>query len=175
MSTASIILRDAAEADFEAITSIYGHHVRNGLASFEEEAPSREEMLSRWHKVLDLGLPYIVAEAEGRIAGYSYAGSYRPRPAYRHTVENSVYIDDTMRGRGIGKALLVELIERCTRGPWQQMLAVIGNSGNAGSIALHRSCGFRMIGTLEKVGFKHGQWVDTVLMQRALGTASSPT
>ncbi|SKA38104.1 phosphinothricin acetyltransferase [Enhydrobacter aerosaccus] len=168
MSTSSITLRDAAEADFEAITSIYGHHVRHGLASFEEEAPSHEEMLSRWRKVLDLGLPYIVAETEGRVAGYSYAGSYRPRPAYRYTVENSVYIDDAMRGRGIGKLLLAELIERCTRGPWQQMLAVIGNSGNAGSIALHRSCGFRMIGTLERVGFKHGQWVDTVLMQRTL-------
>ena len=104
----------------------------------------------------------------GKPAGYSYAGTYRPRPAYRHTVENSVYIDDAMRGRGIGKALLVELIERCTRGPWQQMLAVIGNSANQGSIALHRSCGFRMVGTLERVGFKHGQWVDTVLMQRSL-------
>lgn len=168
MSDSSIVLRDAAEADFDAIAAIYGHHVRHGLASFEEEAPSREEMLSRWRKVKELGLPYIVAELDGRVAGYAYAGTYRPRPAYRHTIENSVYIDDALRGRGIGKALLVELIARCSRGPWRQMLAVIGNSGNAGSIGLHRSCGFRMIGTLEQVGFKHGQWVDTVLMQRSL-------
>ncbi|MBS0521473.1 MAG: N-acetyltransferase [Proteobacteria bacterium] len=168
MSDSSIVLRDATEADFDAITAIYGHHVRHGLASFEEEAPSREEMLSRWRKVKELGLPYIVAELDGRVAGYAYAGTYRPRPAYRHTIENSVYIDDALRGRGIGKALLVELIARCSRGPWRQMLAVIGNSGNAGSIALHRSCGFRMVGTLEQVGFKHGQWVDTVLMQRSL-------
>ncbi len=167
-SREAAVIRDAVEADFDAITAIYGHHVLYGLASFEEEAPSREEMLSRWKKVLELGLPYIVAELDGRVAGYSYASSYRPRPAYRYTVENSVYIDDRLRGRGIGKALLVELIARCARGPWQQMLAIIGNSANTGSIALHRSCGFRMVGTLERVGFKHGQWVDTVLMQRGL-------
>ena len=168
MTTEALVIADATEADFEAIAAIYGHHVRHGLASFEEEAPSRAEMLSRWKTVRALGLPYIVARLGGRVAGYSYATSYRPRPAYRHTVENSVYLDKDLAGHGIGKALLVELIARCRRGPWRQMVAVIGDSANTGSIELHRSCGFRLVGTLEAVGFKRGRWVDTVLMQRAL-------
>ena len=168
-----LVIADAIDADFEAITAIYGHHVRHGLASFEEEAPSRAEMVSRWRNVRALGLPYIVARLGGRVAGYSYATSYRPRPAYRHTVENSVYLDRDLAGRGIGKALLVELIARCRRGPWRQMVAVIGDSANSGSVELHRSCGFRLVGTLESVGFKHGRWVDTVLMQRALCSESA--
>ncbi len=169
MTDKRLVIDDAIETDFGAISAIYGHHVRHGLASFEEEAPAREEVLSRWKSVRALGLPYIVARLEGRVAGYSYATSYRPRPAYRHTVENSVYVDKDLAGGGIGRALLCELIARCERGPWRQMIAVIGDSANTGSIALHRSCGFRLVGTLEAVGFKHGRWVDTVLMQRALG------
>ena len=168
MTTEELVIADAMEANFEAITAIYGYHVRHGLASFEEEAPSCSEMLSRWKNVRALDLPYIVARLGGRVAGYSYATSYRPRPAYRHTVENSVYLDKDLAGRGIGKALLVELIARCQHGPWRQMVAVIGDSANKGSVELHRSCGFRLIGTLEAVGFKHGRWVDTVLMQRGL-------
>lgn len=168
MTTWELVIDDAIEADFDAITAIYGHHVRHGLASFEEEAPSRDEMLSRWRNVRALGLPYIVARLDGRVGGYSYATSYRPRPAYRHTVENSVYLDKDLAGRGIGKALLVDLIARCRRGPWRQMVAVIGDSANSGSVELHRSCGFRLVGTLQAVGFKHGRWVDTVLMQRTL-------
>lgn len=168
MTTEALVIADATEADFDAIVAIYGHHVRYGLASFEEEAPSRAEMVSRWQNVRALGLPYIVAWLGERVAGYSYATSYRPRPAYRHTVENSVYLDEDLAGRGIGKALLVELIARCRRGPWRQMVAVIGDSANRGSVELHRSCGFRLVGTLEAVGFKHGRWVDTVLMQCAL-------
>jgi phosphinothricin acetyltransferase len=156
-----LVIADAIEADFDAIVAIYGHHVRHGLASFEEEAPSCAEMQSRWKNVRALGLPYIVARL-------GYATSYRPRPAYRHTVENSVYLDKDLAGRGIGKALLVELIARCQRGPWRQMVAVIGDSANKGSVELHRSCGFHLVGTLEAVGFKHGRWVDTVLIQRAL-------
>ncbi|MBS0224421.1 MAG: N-acetyltransferase [Proteobacteria bacterium] len=171
MTDKRLAIADAIEEDFEAITAIYGHHVRHGLASFEEEAPSRAEMLSRREKVQALGLPYLVARLGGRVAGYSYATSYRPRPAYRHTVENSVYIDKDLAGRGIGKALLLELIARCERGPRRQMIAVIGDSANTGSIELHRRCGFRRVGTLEAVGFKHGRWVDTVLMQRTLSRA----
>lgn len=166
MST--VIVRDAVASDLPTIQAIYGHHVLHGLASFEEEPPPVEEMRSRWSKVRELGLPYIAAELEGRVVGYSYATSYRPRAAYRYTIENSVYVQDGLAGRGIGKALLLELIARCQSGPWRQMLAVIGNRENHGSISLHRSCGFRLIGVLEAVGCKHGQWVDTVLMQRSL-------
>jgi phosphinothricin acetyltransferase len=164
----SVTVRDAAEADLAGIQAIYAHHVRHGLASFEEEPPPVEEMRARWRKVLELGLPYLVAEADGAVVGYAYASSYRPRLAYRFTVENSVYVREGLSGRGVGKALLEALIARCEAGPWRQMLAVIGNRDNAASIALHRRCGFRMIGILESVGHKHGRWVDTVLMQRAL-------
>jgi phosphinothricin acetyltransferase len=164
----SVTVRDAAEADLPTLQAIYAHHVLHGLASFEEEPPPVEEMRSRWRKVLALGLPYLVAELDGAVVGYAYAGSYRPRAAYRFTVENSVYVRDGLAGRGVGRALLDALIARCEAGPWRQMLAVIGNLGNEASIALHRRCGFRMIGILESVGHKHGRWVDTVLMQRAL-------
>jgi phosphinothricin acetyltransferase len=172
-ASAAIIIRDAQEADMAAIQAIYAHHVLHGLASFEETPPSVEEMVGRRAAVLALGLPYILAESEGRIVGYGYASTYRPRPAYRCTVEDSVYVMDGLRGRGIGSALLGSLIARCEAGPWRQMLAVIGNSGNEGSIALHRRLGFRTVGTLEAVGFKLGRWVDCVLMQRALGEGDS--
>ena len=152
-----------------AIQAIYAHHVLHGLATFEEVPPSTTELLSRRDVVLKAGLPYLAAEIEGQLVGYSYATFYRPRPAYRHTVEDSVYVADRFAGRGIGSALLSELITRCSTGPWRQMLAVIGNSGNAGSIALHRRLGFRHVGTLTAVGFKLGRWVDTVVMQRPLG------
>jgi L-amino acid N-acyltransferase YncA len=123
--------------------------------------------------VLKLGLPYLVAELNGHVVGYSYATLYRARPAYRYTVEDSVYVEDGLHGRGIGTALLAELIARCEQGPWRQMLAVIGDSANAGSIALHRRMGFTMCGTLGSVGFKLGRWVDSVFMQRALGPGDS--
>jgi phosphinothricin acetyltransferase len=164
-----VLLRDAAEADMPAIQALYAHHVLHGIATFEEVPPSVAEMTERWAAVLKAGLPYLAAELDGRVLGYAYATAYRPRPAYRFTVEDSVYVAQGLDGRGIGSALLQALIERCERGPWRQMLAVIGNSGNAGSIALHRRLGFEAVGTLRSVGFKHGRWVDTVLMQRALG------
>jgi L-amino acid N-acyltransferase YncA len=168
MST--VVIRPLADRDLPAVQAIYAHHVLHGLASFEEEPPSIEEIGARWKKVLELGLPYLVAELEGGVVGYSYAGTYRPRPAYRFTVENSVYVREGLAGRGVGKALLSALIAQCEAGPWRQMLAVIGDRENHGSIALHRSCGFRPIGILEAVGHKHGRWVDSVLMQRALGS-----
>lgn len=163
-----VTVRALADADLPAVQAIYAHHVLHGLASFEEEPPPVEEMRTRWRKVLDLGLPYLAAELDGAVVGYSYASAYRPRAAYRFTIENSVYVRESLAGRGIGKALLDELIARCGAGPWRQMVAVIGDCANEASIALHRRCRFRMIGILEAVGHKHGRWVDSVLMQRAL-------
>jgi phosphinothricin acetyltransferase len=168
-TTAQVAVREAQDADMAAVQSIYAHHVLHGLASFEEVPPTVEEIASRRNAVLALGLPYLVGTLAGRVVGYCYAGPYRSRPAYRHTIEDSVYVADGMAGRGIGGALLREVIGRCEQGPWRQMLAVIGNSGNAGSIGLHASLGFQPVGTLRSSGFKFGRWVDTVLMQRALG------
>jgi phosphinothricin acetyltransferase len=169
----SVLVRDTTEADMPAIQTIYARQVLHGLASFEEEPPSTQDLLARRAGVLELGLPYLTAELAGEVAGYAYASAYRPRPAYRHTIEDSVYVAERMQGQGIGRALLSALIVRCEAGRWRQMIAVIGNSGNAGSIALHRQLGFRVVGTFESVGFKLGGWVDTVLMQRALGPGSS--
>jgi L-amino acid N-acyltransferase YncA len=169
----AILVRDARDTDMDAVTKIYAAHVLHGLASFEEVPPSLDEMKSRRAAVLQLDLPYLVAELDGRVVGYSYATFYRTRPAYRYTVEDSVYVEDGLHGRGIGTALLAELIARCECGPWRQMLAVIGDSGNAGSIALHRRLGFAPAGNLVSVGFKLGRWVDSVFMQRALGAGDS--
>ena len=164
-----IIIRDAAEADLPAVQVIYARHVLHGLASFEEVPPGTAELAARRAAVLAQGLPYLAAEIEGRLVGYAYAGAYRPRPAYRHTIEDSVYVADGQAGRGIGRALLAGLIQRCEAGPWRQMVAVIGDSGNTASIALHEALGFSRVGTFRSIGFKFGRWVDTVLMQRALG------
>lgn len=170
MVKTAVVVRDAREADMSAVQNIYAHHVLHGLASFEETAPSTTEMIGRRESVLKLGLPYLVAEMDGRIVGYSYASLYRPRQAYRHTIEDSVYVQDGLAGHGVGRALLAMLIQRCETGPWRQMLAVIGDSDNVASIRLHRSLGFRQIGKLDAVGFKFGRWVDSVLMQRALAS-----
>ena len=163
-----MIIRDATEADVPAVAAIYGHHVLHGLASFEEQAPAAADMLDRYHAVRKGGFPYLVAVVDGEVVGYSYATLYRTRPAYRHTLEDSVYVREGFGGRGIGAALLQALLERCRAGPWKQMVAVIGDSGNHPSINLHLRLGFRKVGTLESVGFKFGRWVDSVLMQRAL-------
>ena len=170
---APFIVRDATDADMAAVQAIYAHNVLHGRASFEETPPTLGEMLERRKSVLALGLPYLVADADGEIAGYSYATSYRPRPAYRFTVEDSVYVADSRHRRGIGAALLGQLVERCSAGPWRQMLAIIGHSGNTSSIAVHRRLGFEHIGTLKSVGFKLGAWTDTVLMQRSLGAGDT--
>ena len=166
----SIAVRPTVEADMPAIQEIYAHQVLYGLATFEVVPPTTDELLLRRESVLDLGLPYLTAEEDGRVVGYSYAAAYRHRPAYHGTVEDSVYVAEGMQGRGVGRALLAKLIWYCETGPWRQMIAVIGNSGNTGSITLHQRLGFREVGTLEAVGFKLGQYVDTVLMQRALGS-----
>jgi L-amino acid N-acyltransferase YncA len=168
-----LIVAPATEADMEAVREIYAHHVLNGLASFEEEAPTLEEMRSRYAQVSRQGFPYLVAKRDGRVLGYAYASPYRARSAYRFSIENSVYVRDGMAGKGIGGALLDALLALCEKGKWRQMVAIIGDSGNEGSIALHRSRGFRKVGTLRAVGFKQGRWVDTVFMQRELGAGSA--
>lgn len=169
----AVQVRDAQPADMAAVQAIYAHHVLHGRATFEEVPPTADELLTRRAAVLAAGLPYLVAEADGEVAGYCYAVPYRPRPAYRHTIEDSVYVAHDRAGRGIGRALLGTLIARCEHGPWRQLLAVVGNSGNAGSLALHESLGFQRVGVLRSVGFKLGAWTDTVLMQRTLGTGDA--
>ena len=154
-----------------AVRDIYAHYVLHSLATFEETPPTLDEMLMRRRASVDLGLPYLVAEAGGEILGFAYASPYRPRPAYRFTVEDSVYVADGLGRQGMGSALLRELIAHCEGGPWRQMLAVVGDSANLGSIALHRRFGFELAGTLRSVGFKFGRWVDTPILQRALGAA----
>ena len=166
-----VTIRDASPADVPAIHAIYAHHVVHGLASFEEVAPPVEEMRSRYDAIVGGGKPYLVAEIDGRVVGYGYASTYRTRSAYRYTLENSIYIDERARGQGVGTALLDALIARCRNGPWRQMLAVIGDSANAASIGVHRKAGFRQVGLFEKVGFKHGRWVDSVVMQLELSPA----
>ncbi|MBV7483023.1 GNAT family N-acetyltransferase [Bordetella sp. BOR01] len=168
-ASASLIVRDSTAADMPAIQAIYAHHVLHGTASFELDPPSPDDMRARREAVLAQHMPYLVAELDGELVGYAYCTPYRPRPAYRHTVEDSVYVKPGKAGHGIGGRLLAALIERCTAGGWRQMLAVVGDSRNAASLALHASQGFHPAGTLRSVGYKFGQWRDTVLMQRALG------
>jgi L-amino acid N-acyltransferase YncA len=165
----SLRVRPSREADLAAITRIYARHVLRGLASFEEVPPDEAELAARRLDVLRHGLPYLAAEQAGELVGYCYAAPYRARSAYRFTIEDSVYIDADRVGQGIGRALLSRLIELCEQGPWRQMIAVIGDSGNHASIRLHKAEGFSMIGTHPAVGFKFGRWVDSVLMQRELG------
>jgi L-amino acid N-acyltransferase YncA len=164
-----IRVRAAVEADMAAVRDIYAHYVLHSLATFEETLPTLEEMVQRRRQRLDAGLPYLVAEGSDGVLGYAYAGSYHERTAYRHTIEDSVYVADGLGGRGIGAALLSELIAACERGPWRQIVAIVGDSENVSSIALHRRFGFELTGTLRAVGFKFGRWVDTPILQRALG------
>lgn len=172
-----VSVRDGRRADMADVCAIYGHHVVHGLASFEETPPDLAEMTRRFEAVTAQGLPYLVATAEVEgietVAGYAYAGRYRPRPAYRFTVENSVYVAPQTTGRGIGRALLETLIRRCETLGYRQMIAIIGDRGNAASIRFHEASGFIPTGHLHAVGFKWGRWVDSVLMQRALGAGEA--
>jgi phosphinothricin acetyltransferase len=166
-------IRHAAAADIPAITRIYAHAVLHGTASFEIDPPDESEMAHRLETLIAGGYPYLVAEGDGRVLGYAYAGPYRARPAYNWTVEDSVYIDADSQRRGIGRALLDRLIADAEGRGFRQIIAVIGDSAQLSSIALHRATGFRMIGTFTDVGFKHGRWLDSVLMQRSLGPGSA--
>jgi phosphinothricin acetyltransferase len=165
----SILIRPSTPADIPAITRIYAHAVTYGTASFELEPPDEAEMTRRQRALLDGGFPYCVAEQGSAVVGYAYAGPYRTRPAYRFTVEDSIYIDPAAQGRGIGRALLERLIADSEARGFRQMLAVIGDSAQSASIALHRAAGFHYAGNLQNVGFKFGRWLDSVLMQRPLG------
>jgi phosphinothricin acetyltransferase len=162
-------LRAAAVEDAEALQAIYAHHVLHGLASFEVDPPSVDEMRGRIARVVGGGFPYLVAVSDDHILGFAYASHFRTRPAYRYTVEDSVYVAPDSAGRGLGRALLMRLIDDCERLGYRQMLAVIGDSANAASIGLHRSCGFAREVVFAGLGFKFGRWVDTVIMQRPLG------
>jgi len=172
--TGAISIRPAAEQDLETITAIYADAVENGTASYELQPPDCAEMIRRWRALTDQGFPYIVAERDGRVTGYAYAGPYRPRPAYRFTVENAVYVAAGERRSGIGRRLLQAIIDECERKEFRQMMAVIGDGTNhAASVGLHAALGFRQVGVIEGSGYKHRRWLDTILMQRQLGDGSN--
>jgi len=164
-----ISIRPVTPADVPTITRIYAHAVKHGTASFEVDPPDETEMTRRMKALLDGGFPYIAAEIGDTFAGYAYAGPYRTRPAYRFTVEDSIYVDPNAQRRGVGRVLLMRLIEESERRGFRQMIAVIGDSAQAASIEVHRTLGFRMVGNFEIVGFKFGRWLDSVLIQRDLG------
>lgn len=169
----AVRVRDSQDADLPGIHAIYSHHVLHGLASFEEVTPPLDEMADRRRDVLVRGLPYVVAEAHGAVLGYAYANHYRPRSAYRFTLEDSVYIANHAIGHGIGRQLLAHILARSTALGYRQMIAIIGDSGHKASIGLHEQAGFRRIGVFSSAGFKFGRWVDSVLMQRPLGTGDA--
>ena len=173
----AIGVREATDRDLETIQAIYAHYVRYGTGSFEEIPPDTAEMARRRASILRRGLPFLVAEIHGQVKGYAYAGPFRTRSAYRYSVEDSVYIDPDAQGLGLGRLLLQELIARVTAKGYRQMIAVIGDSANTASIALHARMGFRRVGILESTGYKLGRWVDTVIMQRPLdqGDSTPPT
>jgi phosphinothricin acetyltransferase len=173
MDQPAATVRSAADADLPAVQAIYAHHVLHGSASFETVPPDLAEMARRHADITRRGMPYLVAEVGGEILGYAYAGPYRPRAAYRFTLEDSVYVAEGAAGRGVGRLLLDRLIADATALGYRQMLAVIGDSGNLGSIVLHQRAGFTHLGTLQSVGFKFGRWLDVVLMQRALGAGDA--
>jgi phosphinothricin acetyltransferase len=165
-----LITRQATAGDVPALTAIYADEVANGTATFEIVPPDEAEIARRLQALLAAGYPWFVAERAGSVVGYSYAGAYRDRPAYRNTVEDSIYLARAARGAGIGAMLLRLLIEACTTRGFRQMVAVIGDTAKVASVHLHQAAGFSAVGTFHAVGYKHGRWLDTVLMQRALGS-----
>ena len=168
-----VAIRPSRDGDVAKIAAIYRHHVLHGIASFEDIPPGEDEVARRRRDILALKLPYLVAERSGRVVGYCYASRYRTRSAYRFTLEDSIYVDAAEVGRGIGRALLTSLLERCTERGYRQMVAVIGSSDNWPSIRLHEALGFDRIGILGAIGFKFDRWVDIVLMQRPLGPGAA--
>ncbi len=168
-----MIVRPAAETDADVLAEIYGDAVEHGFGTFEEVPPSAADMDARRRAVQDMGLPYLVAEADGRVLGFAYASPFRPRAAYRYTLEDSVYVSPDAKGQGVGRAVLAAVIAACEALGVRQLMAVIGDSQNAGSIGLHRSLGFEQTGVGHSVGFKHGRWVDIVHMQKALNGGDS--
>jgi L-amino acid N-acyltransferase YncA len=173
MSEHPLLIRQSTEADLPAMTRIYAHAALHGTGTFELEAPDEAEMARRRDAVLANTLPWLVAECDGTVLGYAYANHFRPRRAYRFCVEDSIYLDQGARGRGIGRVLLAELMAQCAARGARQMLAVIGDSANAGSIGVHRACGFEDAGLLNAAGWKFGRWLNVVLMQKALGEGAA--
>lgn len=168
-----MLLRTSTEADLDALTAIYGWHVAHGTGTFETEAPAREEMARRRADVLSKSLPWLVAEDGGEVLGYAYAFPFRPRLAYRFALEDSIYLAEAARGRGIGKLLLAELLARCEAAGARQVFAVIGDAANDASIGLHRALGFTDVGVMRAAGWKFDRWLDVVLMQRTLGLGAT--
>lgn len=168
----TLIIRDCRDADLPAVTGIYADAVRTGTATFEYDPPDLAEMTRRRADVLGKGFPYLVAEQDGVVVGYAYASTYRPRPAYRFSVEDSIYIAPGEQGRGVGRLLLDTLVQRCEALGLRLMIAVIGDSASLPSIRLHAACGFSHAGVLPNVGWKHGRWLDGVLMTRPLGVGA---
>lgn len=162
-------IRPSRDEDIPAITAIYGHHVLHGTGTFETEPPSVADMRTRRADVLSKGLPYLVAEQDGKIAGFAYGNWFKPRPAYRYSVEDSIYLAPDQHGQGLGRALLAELLARCEAVGIRKVMAIVGDSANAGSIGVHRALGFTQVGTIDACGWKFGAWRDIVIMQKTLG------
>lgn len=172
-NAAPIVIRNCEEEDVPAVTVIYRHHVLTSPATFELEPPDAEEMLRRYRSIVIGGFIYLVAERDAEIVGYAYVSTYRARPAYRFTVENSVYVRPGNERRGVGRMLLQALLAECEKKPFRQVIAVIGDSANVASIELHHALGFRMVGNFKSVGFKFGRWLDSVLMQKDIGAGDA--
>lgn len=166
-------IRASIDGDIAAITTIYAHHVLHGTGTFEIDPPTEADMAQRRADVLARGLPWLVAERDGQVLGFAYANWFKPRPAYRFTAEDSIYVADAARGSGVGRALLQALVEQAQADGLRKLIAVIGDSANAGSIGLHRALGFTEVGVLRAMGWKHGAWRDIVLMEKPLGAADS--
>jgi L-amino acid N-acyltransferase YncA len=171
--TVTLLLRPSTPDDLNAITAIYGHAVQYGTGTFELDVPTQEDMAQRRAAVLAAGCPWLVAERAGQVLGYAYAQPFRPRRAYRFCLEDSIYLAESARGQGIGTLLLAELVSRCEAQGARQMLAVIGDSANQGSIGVHRALGFEPTGVLRQAGWKFDRWLDVVLMQKALGQGAT--
>lgn len=174
LTAEGISIRPATAQDIPEILEIYTHHVLNGVATFEYEPPSEAEMASRQAKVLSAGMPYIIAVQEDKILGYAYAGKHHDRIGYAHSVDDSIWLSPGATGRGVGKALLHELIEQCTKGGWRQMISVIADPEGAGaaSVSIHKKAGFRLVGVFDEVGWKKERWIDVAHLQRQLGSGS---
>jgi len=173
MSSTALLIRPGTAADVPALTAIYTHHVLHGTGTFELEAPDAAEMARRRDDVLGKGLPWLVAERGGEVLGYAYANHFKPRRAYRFCLEDSIYIAPSAQGQGVGRLLLAELMARCEAAGTRQMLAIIGDSANVGSIGLHRTLGFEHVGTMKAAGWKFERWLDVVVMQKRLGLGAS--
>jgi phosphinothricin acetyltransferase len=173
MTASGLIIRECEKGDLERVTAIYGRSVREETASFELRAPDLAEMTRRYEALMARSYPYLVAERDREVVGYAYAAEYRSRPGYRHTVEDAVYVDPQAQRSGIGRALLERLIEECEAHGFRQMIAIIGDSAHIPSIELHKALGFTYAGNLESVGYKHGKWLDSVFLQRSLGSGDS--